>query len=88
MTTVFNYSKFYRELNKKRKMRGIAWNKVATRSGIATSGIFRFVKHFEDPANNPPKGLSIEVLVKLMNWMNQTDLAPFLTDEDDPDVTV
>lgn len=89
MPKVLNYRKFYNALNRQRKARGIAWNKVATRAGIAPSGLALFVRQFEslDRADTP-KRLSVDNLVSLMDWMNQTDLAPFLVEEDDPDVVV
>jgi len=89
MTKVLNYRKLYLELNRQRKMRGnISWNKVATRAGIAPSNMHGFTKQFEDTTNGIYKGLSVENLIKLMDWMKQTDLAPFIVDEDDPDVVV
>lgn len=89
MVMVFNYRRFYEDLNRSRRMRAnIAWNKVATRAGVAPSGIHYFVKQFEDSGqkDTPTKRLSVENLVKLLNWMGKTDLAPYLVDEDDPDV--
>lgn len=88
MTKVFNYRKFYLEINRQRKMRGhISWNKVATRAGIAPSNLHVFVKQFEDADRSGIfKALNVENVVKLLDWMKQTDLAPFIVDEDDPDV--
>lgn len=87
-TRVFNYRKLYDDLNRARKARGIAWNKVATRAGVAPTGLNMFTRQFEDSTAQTPKGLSVENLVKLLEWLNKTDLAPYLVDEDDPDVTV
>ena len=85
MTKVFNYRKLYDDLNAYRKRRGMAWHKVGIRSGVTNSGLSMFVKQFEQPDKHFFKALSVESLVKLLNWMEKTDLAPYLTDEDDPD---
>lgn len=87
MTKVFNYLRFYTDLNKYRRARGSAWNKVATRAGIAPTGLGTFVRQFEDPSAPKNKGLSVENMVKLLDWMNKTDLAPYMVNEDDPDVS-
>lgn len=87
MTKVFSYLKFYQDLNRTRKMRAnISWNKVATRAGLARSGMSIFVNHFETQTDGKPRGLSVENVVKLLNWMGKTDLAPYMVDEDDPSV--
>jgi len=87
MTKVFNYRRFYQDLNRQRKIRGnIAWNKLAIRAGLAPSNLHGFVKQFEDPNKPTPKALSVESVVKLLDWMNKTDLAPYIVEEDDPDV--
>lgn len=89
MVKVFDYRKLYEDLNRTRKMRAnIAWNKVATRAGVAPSGMHCFVKQFEEPGQEAGmvKRLSVENLVKLLDWMGKTDIAPYLVDEDDPDV--
>lgn len=89
MTKIFNYRKFYTELNRQRRTRGnIAWNKVATRAGLAPSNIHTFVQQFENPDRPAPKALSLENVIKLMDWMNMTDLKPFIIEEDDPDATI
>lgn len=86
MTKIFNYRKFYLEINRQRKKRGdLAWNRVATRAGMAPSNLHAFIKQYEDPTRPYPKALSVENVVKLMDWMKQTDLAPYIADEDDPD---
>lgn len=87
MTKVFNYRKLYDDLNAHRKRRGMAWHKVGVRTGVTTSGLSLFVKQFEEPDKYFFKTLSVESLVKLLNWMEKTDLAPYLTDEDDPDAS-
>lgn len=88
MTKIFSYHKFYLDLNNQRKIRGnIAWNKVATRAGVTPSAVHTFAKQYEDLGRNPTaKVLSLENVVKLLDWMKKTDLAPYMIDEDDPDV--
>lgn len=86
MTKIFNYRRFYEDLNIHRKRRGIAWHKVGIRAGVTTSGLSMFVKQFEEPDKHIFKALSVDSLVKLLNWMGKTDLAPYLIDEDDSDV--
>lgn len=85
MTKVFNYYKFYRDLNTSRKLRGISWNKVATRTGMPVSVMHSFVKQFEEPGSATKK-MALENVVKLLDWMNKTDLAPYMVEEDHPDV--
>jgi hypothetical protein len=86
MTKIFNYRRLYEDLNIHRKRRGIAWHKVGIRAGVTTSGLSMFVKQFEEPDKHIFKALSVDSLVKLLNWMGKTDLAPYLIDEDDSDV--
>lgn len=81
MSVVVNYLKFYEDLNKARKARGIAWNKVATRAGIAASGMAVFVRQFEDPGS-PAKALSLENFFKLLDWLKKTDVSSYMIDED------
>ena len=87
MAQVFNYRRFYQDMNTARKIRGITWNKVATRSGMGPSTLSMFIRQFEEPDNVGPKVLNVESLLKLMSWMNKTDLAPYIVDEDDIDST-
>lgn len=88
MTKVFNPRKFYQDLDSTRRQRGIAWHKVATRAGMVPSGLAAFARQFEKPeAGVLGKGLSLENVVKLMDWMKKTDLAPYIVDEDHPDVS-
>lgn len=82
MTKTFDYRSFYNDLNKARRNRGIAWNKVATRAGMAPSGLHTFVQHFENP-ESPFKRLSTENLIRLLVWLGKTDLAPYLMDKED-----
>jgi transcriptional regulator with XRE-family HTH domain len=82
MTKVFNYLALYIALNKTRKQRGITWHKVATRAGISPSGMHNFVRQFEEEFY-PPKALSLENFVKLMAWMNKTDIGEFMMDKED-----
>lgn len=85
MAKVFSYRRFYEDLNVHRRRRGWAWHKVGNRTGVTTSGLNAFVRQFEEPDKHFLKALSVESLVKLLNWMDKTDLAPYLIDEDDPD---
>lgn len=86
MTKVFNFFRFYIDLNKHRRARGIAWNRVAVRAGISPTGLGTFVRQFEEPNAPKNKGLSVENMVKLLDWMSKTDIAPYMVNEDDPDV--
>lgn len=79
---VFNYRKFYSDLDAKRKIRGITWNKVANRAGVGESSVHRFVRQFEDENFPQPTGVNVEILINLTHWMGQYDLKRYLTDED------
>lgn len=82
MSVVFNYQKFYEDLNRIRKQRNnIAWNKVATRSGITRSGLSTFANYYEKPGS-PKKTLALESFVKLLHWMKKTDIAEYIVEED------
>lgn len=84
MTVVFDFARFYHNLNRVRIQRKLAWNKVATRVGISPSGLFTFVKQYEKPGS-PRKILSVDSLTKLMHWMGKTDLTTYIVDEDSID---
>lgn len=81
MIKVFDNKKFYDALNKKRKSRGLAWNKVATRAGITHSNLANYVAQFEKPGA-PTKHLSLESVIQLMQWLDVTDLDQFLSEEE------
>lgn len=82
MHKVFSNLLFFRALDAKRKARKMAWNKVAIRAGVTPSSLQNFAQQFEKKGY-PPKGLSLETFILLMNWMGVTDFADFLVDEDD-----
>lgn len=84
MSIVFDYHRFYTDLNRTRANRKIAWNKVATRAGVVTSGLHTFVRQFEEPADSGKavKGMSLETMVKLLHWMGKTDIATYMISED------
>lgn len=84
MSIVVNYRKFYEDLNRARKARGISWHKVAARAGITASSVSSFVNFYERP-NSAAKGLALESFVKLMHWMRKTDITEYTMDEDSID---
>lgn len=80
MTAVFDDRAFYNELNRIRKARGIAWNRVATRAGVTASAINGYTRQFE-VEGAPAKTLSIDNIVKLLAWLNTFDISQFVVDE-------
>jgi hypothetical protein len=76
----FSWELFYKDLNLFRSRQRITWNRVASRINVSSSLLHNFVRSIEDP-NFPKKNLSIDTVVKLMQWMGQTDLEPYLVDE-------
>jgi hypothetical protein len=83
VSVLFNYRRFYQDLDAKRKQRNVSWNKLGARAGVAESSVHRFVRQFEDPEQYPEtRGFNTEVLVSLAHWMGQYDLKRYLTDED------
>lgn len=83
MTVVFDFARFYRDLNRVKNQRRLAWNKVATRVGMVPSGMFAFVNQYENPDEYPkPKTLSVDSVIKLLHWMGKTDVATYIVDED------
>jgi NADH/NAD ratio-sensing transcriptional regulator Rex len=79
---IFDYEKFYADLDAKRKIRNnISWNKVANRAGVAESSVHRFVRRFSEGGDRKG-GLDVEVIVNLAHWMGSYDLKRYLTDED------
>lgn len=81
MAVAFDFARFYHDVNRVRVQRKLAWNKVATRVGMAPSGLFAFVNQYEKPGS-PRKILSVDSLAKLMHWMGKTDLTTYIADED------
>lgn len=81
MSKVFDSHRLYIALNRARSSRGITWNKVATRAGVGPTSLNAFIRQFEQPGE-PKKAMAVENLVRLLDWMGQTDLGPYMVDED------
>lgn len=81
MSIVFDYARFYKDLDRVRRQRKVAWNKVATRTGVVPSGMHSFVRQF-DGSGGAPKALSLETMLRLLHWMGKTDIATYMADED------
>jgi transcriptional regulator with XRE-family HTH domain len=56
---------------------GFSWRAVARELGISQSTFTRLGVHHHMP--------SAEILVKLLGWLGETDLAPYLTCTDSPE---
>lgn len=82
MATIVDYEKLYKRLDGVRRQRGISWNKVATRAGVAPTTLSGFVRSFEVEGAKP-KALALDNFVSLCAWMGVYDLKKLIKDEND-----
>lgn len=72
----FDSAAFKAAINARRLERGIRWNVVATEVGISGPAMSRLVTK---PADNP----STETLARLLVWLGNTDIGPYLHSVED-----
>lgn len=67
----FNTQRFYADLDTARHQRGLSWREVGIAADVSNSTFSRIGKNRKDPnATN---------LAKLLHWLGETDLGPYIT---------
>lgn len=73
MSALFDVERLYVTLDARRRKARLQWRDIATETGVSASTFTRMGLHGQNP--------SVENLTRMLAWLGDTDLKPYIREE-------